>query len=116
MYQGDRILAESECDEVVPQATLDEVVPQATLDEVVPQATLDEVVPQATYDEVVPQSSHDEVLPNFLEADQLAAETSQPVPRARLSPRVRAGLWALRVFVLVVGAMVIYVFFAQLGH
>jgi hypothetical protein len=57
----------------------------------------------------------DEILPNHLEADQLAAETSRPVPRARLSRMTVAGLWALRGFVLVVGAMVIYVFIAQLG-
>lgn len=58
----------------------------------------------------------EEVLPNHLEADQLAAETSRPVPRAKLSRRVRIGLWALRAFVVVIGAMVIYVFVAGLGH
>jgi hypothetical protein len=57
----------------------------------------------------------DEILPNYLEADQLAAETSRPVPRAELSQRAIAGLWALRVFVVIAGAMVIYVFIAQLG-
>jgi hypothetical protein len=61
-------------------------------------------------------SDHDELLPNYLEADQLAAETSRPVPRAALSSRVSAGLWALRVFVVVMSAMVIYVFVSQLGH
>jgi len=59
---------------------------------------------------------HDELLPNYLEADQLAAETSRPVPRAALSPRASIGLWALRVFVVVMGAIVIYVFVSQLGH
>lgn len=59
---------------------------------------------------------HDEVLPNYLEADQLAAETSRPVPRAVLSRRAVAGLWALRVFVVLAGFMVIYVFVDQLGH
>ena len=49
-----------------------------------------------------------------LERDQLVAETSRPVPPAELSPRVRAGLWALRVFVLLVSAMVIYSFFYEL--
>lgn len=58
----------------------------------------------------------DEVLPNYLEADQLAAETSRPVPRAVLSRRVTVGLWALRVFVVAMSAMVIYVFVSQLGH
>ena len=58
----------------------------------------------------------DEVLPNYLEADQLAAETSRPVPRARLSVATRAGLWALRVYVALMGTLVIYVFVSQLGH
>jgi hypothetical protein len=51
----------------------------------------------------------------FLERDQLVADTSEPVPRAHLSPGVNAALWALRVFVLVVSFMVIYTFVAQLG-
>jgi hypothetical protein len=50
----------------------------------------------------------------FLERDQLSADTSIPVPRARLGRRTRAALWALRVFLLVVGAMVIYTFVEQL--
>jgi hypothetical protein len=49
-----------------------------------------------------------------LEHDQFVAETSRPVPRAPLSTRASAGLWALRVFVVLVGLMVIYTFFAQL--
>ncbi|MBV8431708.1 MAG: hypothetical protein JO244_11125 [Solirubrobacterales bacterium] len=60
-------------------------------------------------------SDKDEVLPNYLEADQLAAETSRPVPRAVLSRRTVIGLWALRVFVVTVSAMVVYVFVSQLG-
>lgn len=51
----------------------------------------------------------------FLERDQLVADTSQPVPRAHLSPRATAALWVLRVFVLVVSFMVIYTFIVQLG-
>lgn len=50
----------------------------------------------------------------FLERDQLVADTSVPVLRAPLSRRVRAALWALRVFVLVVSFMVIYTFIYQL--
>ena len=57
----------------------------------------------------------DEVLPNYLEADQLAAETSRPVPRAVVSPPAIAALWALRVFVVVLSVMVVYVFVSQLG-
>lgn len=56
----------------------------------------------------------DEILPNHLEADQLAAETSRPVPPAKLSTRVRAALWGLRVFVVTAGAMVVYVFVSSL--
>jgi hypothetical protein len=49
-----------------------------------------------------------------LERDQFVAETSRPVPRAPLSARAIVGLWALRVFVIVVSLMVIYTFVEQL--
>jgi hypothetical protein len=49
-----------------------------------------------------------------LERDQFVAETSRPVPRAPLSARAIAGLWALRVFVVLVSLMVIYTFVEQL--
>jgi hypothetical protein len=49
-----------------------------------------------------------------LERDQFVAETSRPVPRAPLSRRASAGLWVLRVFVIVVSLMVIYTFIDQL--
>jgi hypothetical protein len=49
-----------------------------------------------------------------LERDQFVAETSRPVPRAPLSARATVGLWALRVFVIVVSLMVIYTFVEQL--
>jgi hypothetical protein len=49
-----------------------------------------------------------------LERDQFVAETSRPVPRAPLGVRANAGLWALRVFVVIVSLMVIYTFAAQL--
>jgi hypothetical protein len=48
------------------------------------------------------------------ERDQFVAETSRPVPPAALGMRVKAGLWALRVFVVIVSAMVIYTFVDQL--
>jgi hypothetical protein len=57
----------------------------------------------------------DEDLVMFLEPDQLVVDKRRRVPRARLSRRATAGLWALRVFVLVVSAMVIYTFFARLA-
>ncbi len=49
-----------------------------------------------------------------LEPDQLVRETDRPVGRAVVSGRAQAALWALRVFVLVVGAMVVYAFVAGL--
>jgi hypothetical protein len=49
-----------------------------------------------------------------LERDQFVAETSRPVPRVRLSTRASAGLWALRVFTVIVALMVIYTFIEQL--
>jgi len=60
-----------------------------------------------------PESSKDKQVAH-LERDQLVAETSRPVPRAALSARTAAGLWALRVFAVLVSLMVIYTFIAQL--
>jgi hypothetical protein len=51
-----------------------------------------------------------------LELDQYLSATSQPVPRATLSARARAGLWALRIVAVVLGAMVIVTFISQLTH
>jgi hypothetical protein len=48
-----------------------------------------------------------------LERSQFVAETSRPVPQAPLSKRARAGLWALRAFVVLVSLMVIYTFIQQ---
>jgi hypothetical protein len=56
-----------------------------------------------------------EQLIEYLESDQLVEERSRPVAARRLGPGVAWLLWALRIFVVVVGAMVIYTFFAQLG-
>jgi hypothetical protein len=50
----------------------------------------------------------------YLERDQFVAETSRPVPGAALSARATAGLWALRLFVVLVSLMVIYTFIHQL--
>jgi hypothetical protein len=61
-----------------------------------------------------PQEPPEDELIMHLERDQFVAETSRPVPRAALSARTTAGLWALRVFVIVVSLMVLYTFFAQL--
>jgi hypothetical protein len=56
----------------------------------------------------------DEILPNYLEADQVATETSRPVPRARLSRKAVIALWALRVFAVLGSGMVVYVFIVNL--
>ena len=45
---------------------------------------------------------------------ELAADTTSRLPRAPLTPPVRAGLWALRIFILIT-AMVIYTFIARLN-
>lgn len=51
----------------------------------------------------------------FLERDQLVSGRRVHVPPADLGLTAQAALWALRIFVLVVSAMVIYTFIAQLG-
>jgi hypothetical protein len=61
-----------------------------------------------------PQERFEDELIMHLERDQFVAETSRPVPRAPLSVRAATGLWALRVFVVLVGLMVIYTFIDQL--
>jgi hypothetical protein len=50
----------------------------------------------------------------YLEPDQLVAETDRPVARAQLSSTASAALWVLRLFAVVVGLMVIYTFIAHL--
>ena len=59
-------------------------------------------------------AAEEEELIEYLERDQLVADTSIPVPPAHLGRRAAVLLWALRVMVLVVGAMVIYTFVANL--
>jgi hypothetical protein len=61
-----------------------------------------------------PQERFEDELIMHLERDQFVAETSRPVPPATLGARATAGLWALRVFVVLVGLMVIYTFVVQL--
>ena len=50
----------------------------------------------------------------LLDPGQLVAQTSRPVPRAALSASAAAGLWALRIFVIIVSLMVVYTFVHQL--
>ncbi|MGA2008189.1 MAG: hypothetical protein ABSD82_02615 [Solirubrobacteraceae bacterium] len=55
-------------------------------------------------------AEEEEELIMHLERDQFVAETSRPVPRARLTRGARIALWGLRVFAVVVSLMVIYTF------
>lgn len=50
----------------------------------------------------------------FLERDQLVADRRHPRGPAALSRSAKVGLWSLRIFAFIVGAMVIYTFLAQL--
>jgi hypothetical protein len=80
------------------------------------QAPTNEVDDSAAIEEKdrQPRERFDDELIMDLERDQFVVETSRPVPRAALSPRATAALWALRVFVLLVSVMVIYTFIDQL--
>ena len=52
----------------------------------------------------------DEDLIEALEPDQLVSAMDLPVARRRLSSAMSAGLWALRVFLVLVSALVVYAF------
>jgi parvulin-like peptidyl-prolyl isomerase len=60
------------------------------------------------------QERFEDELIMHLERDQFVFETARPVPRAALGARATAGLWALRIFVVLVSMMVIYAFIDQL--
>ena len=51
----------------------------------------------------------------FLEPGQLTAAIRRSLPRAQLGRRAMIALWALRVLVIILSAMVLYTFFSQLG-
>jgi hypothetical protein len=57
---------------------------------------------------------YDEEMVMSLERDQLAADRRRPLPPAQIGRRAEIALWSLRIFVLIVGLMVIYTFCAQL--
>jgi hypothetical protein len=61
-------------------------------------------------------AENDEPMVEYLERDQLVADRAIPLPRKRLSRRLRIALWVLRVVVFVFGAMVVYTFVWALGH
>jgi hypothetical protein len=60
------------------------------------------------------RDDYDEEMIMFLERDQLMSDRRRPLPPADIGPRAHVALWTLRIFVLIVGAMVIYTFCAQL--
>ena len=57
----------------------------------------------------------DEDLIDSLEPDQLVDAMESKLPRRRIGPWTEAGLWALRAFVLVMSALVIFTFAASLA-
>lgn len=61
-----------------------------------------------------PRAPAPEQIATILEPGQLVASQQRAIPRARLSRRACAALWALRIVVIVTAAMVIYTFFAHL--
>lgn len=50
----------------------------------------------------------------YLEPNQLQSDRSKPLPRAPLTRAATAGIWALRVLVVALSAMVVYTFISQL--
>ena len=63
----------------------------------------------------LPEGHHENQLIEALEPDQLVSEVSKPLPRLRLSRSVRISLWAVRIFVLIISALVVYVFIVKLS-
>lgn len=61
------------------------------------------------------RDDYDEEMVMFLERDQLVADRRRPLPPAHIGRRAEVALWTLRIFVLIVGLMVIFTFCAQLG-
>jgi len=64
--------------------------------------------------DTIPTADEEQV--SYLEHDQRALDKRRAVPRAHLGRRATVALWSLRVFVIVVSAMVIYTFVAQVAH
>ena len=51
----------------------------------------------------------------YLEPDQRVADAERPLARAQVSRRATVGLWALRIVVIALDAMVLYSFFSALA-
>ena len=58
----------------------------------------------------------DHALIDGLEPDQIVAAAARPFGRYRASRSVTALLWAVRVFVLLIAAMVVYTFVVSIPH
>jgi hypothetical protein len=56
----------------------------------------------------------DDELIHALEPDQVVAAASRPLPRYQLSSAGNVGLWLLRIFVLLITALVVYTFIIAL--
>ena len=56
----------------------------------------------------------DDELIHALEPDQVVAVASRPLPRYQLSRAGNAALWLLRIFVLLITALVVYTFIIAL--
>ncbi len=78
-----------------------------------PPKTNIHAAPQASAQQSQPPRDEEQLIV-FLEPEQFVSDRSIPVPPARLSRRARAALWLLRIFALIVSAMVIYTFVSQL--
>ena len=72
------------------------------------------VGPSCEMPAVSPVDAAGEELVGYLERDQLEEAMDKRLPPAELGGWSRAGLWVLRIFVIVVGAMVVYTFIAGL--
>jgi hypothetical protein len=71
--------------------------------------------PPAPADPLAERQAQGQELIGHLERDQLVKETLRPVPPAPVGARMRLALWGLRLFALLVSAMVIYTFVARLA-
>ena len=64
----------------------------------------------------LPAEFDDDALIDGLEPDQLAVRAAVPVGRATFGRRAVLGLWALRVFALLVSGLVLYTFVYDTIH
>ena len=76
-----------------------------------PPADIDTTPHALAQDQQPPRDDDNPIM--FLEQEQFVSDRSVPVPPARLSRRTKAALWLLRIFAVIVSAMV-YTFLSQL--